>query len=102
MALYTTHGIRLRSFPKRAERSLLFSRRTYFLALICFTVIHCLQIHTFAQQTNTIRTEEELITTLMKADGDRQTSLQNLLQDYSSLVTPRLWKKLIAKATSAY
>lgn len=81
---------------------MLFSRRTYFLALICFTVILCLQINTSAQQTNTIRTEEELINTLMKADGDQQTSLQNLLQDYSSLVTSRLWRKLIAKATNAY
>lgn len=81
---------------------MLFSRRTYFLALICFTVILCLQINTFAQQTNTIRTEDELITTLMTADGNPQASLQNLLQNYSSLVTSHLWKKLIAKATSAY
>ncbi len=81
---------------------MLFSRRTFFPALICFTIILCPQLNSFAQQTSPIQSEEELISTLMKADSDRQTSLQYLLQDYSSLVTPRLWKKLIAKATSAY
>lgn len=102
MALHATHGIRFSPFSKCAERSPLFPRRRYFPALICLTAILCFQINIFAQQTNTIRTEEELITTLMKADGDQQASLSTLLQDHSSLVTPRLWKKLIAKATNAY
>jgi CHAT domain-containing protein/Tfp pilus assembly protein PilF len=79
-----------------------FSRRVFLFALICFTIILRHQFNSFAQQTNTTRTEEDLITVLMKSDSDGQTPLQSLLQNHSSLVTHHLWEKLLAKAASAY
>ncbi|MBS1789663.1 MAG: CHAT domain-containing protein [Acidobacteria bacterium] len=95
-------GILQRQFPKRAGRVLPLSRYFSFFFLLCFTVLVLPSTSQAGQQTETVQTEEELITALVKIGNHQQPSIRTLIQQHQSLVTKRLWEKLIAKAADSY
>lgn len=84
---------------KCAGKMLISFRRSLLLVV---ALILCLPTNNPAQQTATSQQEDALITALLQADREQALSLQQLLQNQSSLVTPRLWQKLISKAVTAY
>jgi len=86
-----------RQFPKQAVRVLPLSRYLSFFILPCLTVLVLSLISHAGQQTDTIQTEKELISALVKI-GNQQPSIRSLIQQHQSLIAKRLWERLIAKA----
>ncbi|MGH9428952.1 MAG: tetratricopeptide repeat protein, partial [Terriglobia bacterium] len=95
-------GILQRQFPKQAGRVLPLSRYLSFFFLLCFTVLVLPSTSRAGQQTETIQTEEEFISALVKIGNHQQPSIRTLIQQHQSLITKRLWEKLIVKATDSY
>ena len=91
-----------KQFPKQAGRVLPLSRYLSFFFLLCFTVLVLSSTSRAGQQTETIQTEEELISALVKIGNHQQPSIRTLIHQHQSLVTKRLWEKLIAKAADSY
>lgn len=91
-----------RQFPNQAGRVLPLSRYLSFFFLLCFTALVLSSISRAGQQTEAIQTEEELASALVKIGNHQQPSIRTLIQQHQSLVTKRLWEKLIAKAADSY
>lgn len=87
---------------KHAGRVSSLSRYLFFFLLLCFTVLVLSSTNRAGQQTETIQAEEDLISALVKIGPDQQPSIRTLIQQHQSLVTKRLWEKLIARAADSY
>lgn len=98
MAQDIMHG----QFPKHAGRVSLLSRYLSLFFLLYFTLLLLSSTNRAGQQTETIQAEEELISALVKIGNDQQPSIRTLIRQHQSLVTKRLWEKLIAKAADSY
>jgi CHAT domain-containing protein/tetratricopeptide (TPR) repeat protein len=94
-------GILQRQFPRQAGRVLPLSRYLSFFFLLCFIVLVLSSSGRAGYQYGSVQNEDDLISELIKI-GNNQPSIRTLIQQHQSLVTKRLWEKLIAKAADSY
>ncbi len=91
---------------KGGKQSLAGRRLPFFrpIVLAILSLTFLLPIVGFPQSPNstTVADEEALLTTLQRLNQNQKSELYQLLNDHRSLLTPRLWEKLMKQARSDY